>query len=103
MGSNLVNPKTAINVVKAINLSKKLLVPKASQNQEPGEPELVEISPPKSSGANDSVNVRIISHELRKGMVSRRFELKLFEKTTLIFCVIRKPKHDFLLFSRIFK
>ena len=33
MGSNLVNPKTAINVVKAINLSKTLRLPKVEQKE----------------------------------------------------------------------
>jgi acetyl esterase/lipase len=105
MGSNLVNPKTAINVVKAINLSKTLRLPKVEQketskgqkpvfsvdeedasasrkssngnsspNTTPKEPEFVDIHPPKTTttttngASNETVHVRVISHELRRGM-----------------------------------
>ena len=66
------SPRTAVNVVKALGLAKTLKVPKANQtpkNPDDKETGFVEVRPPKNSGANDAVNIRIISHELRKGMV----------------------------------
>lgn len=59
-------------MVKALGLAKTLKVPKAPKNPDDKEMDFVEVRPPKNSGANDAVNIRIISHELRKGMVINR-------------------------------
>lgn len=68
MGSNLVNPKTAINVVKAIGLAKTLQLPRVDTSG--GKlSKLVDILPPKNLVPNETVKVRVISHEIRKGMV----------------------------------
>lgn len=73
----MANPKTAINVVKAINLSKTFRLPKSNTDSSekiksaelnPSD-QFVNINPPKNNGANETVNIRIISHEMRKGMV----------------------------------
>lgn len=103
MGSNLVNPKTAINVLKQLNLSKILRLPKVvEQNQTntgekckaetTADQQYVDIHPPKNASANDFVSIRIISHQLRKGMVSYTWIdfIKLLKANNPIYLIMFK-------------
>lgn len=72
MGSNLVTPNLAINVVKKISLTNPLRLPRVKSLESPeGEQNLdyVEIKPPTSAGPGDTVKIRILSHEMLPGMV----------------------------------
>ena len=66
MGSNLVTPTLAVNVIKRIGLSAPLKLPRVKDGVEMNE--LVEIQPPKSSIPSDVIKIRILSHEMFKGM-----------------------------------
>ena len=66
MGSNLVTPTLAVNVIKRIGLSAPLKLPRVKDGVEMNE--LVEIQPPKSSILSDVIKIRILSHEMFKGM-----------------------------------
>jgi hormone-sensitive lipase len=62
MGSNMITPNVALNQLKRISLAKPLLLP----NSKTGE--LVTISPPQTATAKDTIQVRVLSSELREGM-----------------------------------
>ena len=65
MGSNLVTPTLAVNVIKRIGLNAPLKLPRVKDGVEMNE--LVEIQPPKSSIPSDLIKIRILSHEMFKG------------------------------------
>ena len=65
MGSNLVTPTLAVNVIKRIGLSAPLRLPRVKDGVEMNE--LVEVQPPKSSIPSDVIKIRILSHEMFKG------------------------------------
>jgi hypothetical protein len=69
-GSKLVTPAIGVNIVKSISLAKSLYLPKLEIKSNKQNNELVEIKPPIGSDLNDSVNIRILSYERLKGMVS---------------------------------
>lgn len=63
MGSNLITPTLAVNITKNISLGQVLKVPSSINSNE-----LVEIMPPHGATANDFLKIRVLSHEMRKGM-----------------------------------
>jgi hypothetical protein len=78
MGSNLVTPNLAINVIKKICLNGPLRLQRATPRDPlldadfsatPGEPDFVDIYPPATSSPTDTVKIRILSHEMLSGMV----------------------------------
>lgn len=73
MGSSLVTPNLPINLTRSIKMDQPLRVPKA-QNLNTAEnfeikQEFVEIMPPKGVEPNDSVRIRILSAQVREGML----------------------------------
>jgi hypothetical protein len=80
MGSNLVTPNLAINVVKKINFANSLYLPRVKKNKNDSNSskedsavngdDLVEIGPPVGATHHDNIKIRILSTEMLKGMVS---------------------------------
>ena len=74
MGTNMITPTLAMNMVKKINFN-TLKLPKAAQKgsesmeEAEAETEYVEILPPTGCTSNESVQIRIMSAEIRDGMV----------------------------------
>lgn len=70
MGSNMVTPNVVVNTTKKIPLSSSLRLPKrvSSNSSTTDSNELITIDPPKTSNSNDTVQIRLLSHELRDGM-----------------------------------
>jgi hypothetical protein len=81
MGSNLITPVVAVNILKKINLASSLKLPKVnnvpSESVEDGasgsDDMFVTIDPPQSSTPKDTVQIRILSSEMRDGMVRKLF------------------------------
>lgn len=74
MGSSLVTPTLPINLTKTIKLDQPLRVPKVKVNLKDGEnfeinQEYVDILPPKDAEPDDTVRIRILSGEVRQGML----------------------------------
>lgn len=73
MGSNLVTPTLAVNVIKKISLASALRLPKVKSSDElinfdNIEPEYVEVQPPSGADSSDMIKIRILSNEMRQGM-----------------------------------
>ena len=49
--------------------------------------ELVEVKPPIGSNSSDSVNIRVLSYDMLKGMVSEFSESKEKNYTTIVYHV----------------
>ena len=75
MGSNLITPVVAVNILKKINLACSLKLPKVnnvsseSVDETGNDDMFVNIDPPQSSTPKDTVQIRILSSEMRDGMV----------------------------------
>ena len=82
VGSNIITPTLAVNVVKRISLASPLRLPKVEKLQNDNENiqknsenssspiEYVDVLPPNGSNSSDTVKVRILSYEMFQGMVS---------------------------------
>ncbi len=75
MGSNFITPTVSINILKKISLADSLKLPKVQtlnvNNNTNNETEFVTINPPENSNKTDFVQIRILSNELRDGMVKK--------------------------------
>lgn len=74
MGTNMITPTLAMNMVKKINfngLKLPRVAHKGSNESMEDADEYVDILPPTGCTPNDSVQIRIMSAEIRDGMVSR--------------------------------
>jgi hormone-sensitive lipase len=69
VGSKLVTPAVDVNIVKSISFAESLYLPKVVIKKNKHK-ELVEVKPPIGSNPSDSVNIRVLSYEMLKGMVS---------------------------------
>ena len=81
VGSNIVTPTLAVNLVKRISLASPLRLPKVdcpnndndnnnNTKIEENQKEFVEVLPPVGSNSNDTVKIRILSYEMFQGMVN---------------------------------
>lgn len=75
MGSNLVTPTVAVNIIKKISLSNPLRITRVKQNSalfngDSSQKVLdeVEILPPKGVLPDEMIRIRILSNEIRQGM-----------------------------------
>jgi len=76
MGSNLITPVVAVNILKKINLDSSLQLPKVNnvpsesveESSSGSDDMFVTIDPPQSSTPKDTVQIRILSSEMRDGM-----------------------------------
>jgi hormone-sensitive lipase len=68
VGTNIVTPTLAINIVKRISLGTSLKLPKVDDDDDGGEQEYVEILPPAGCHPNEFVKIRILSYEMLQGM-----------------------------------
>lgn len=73
MGSNLVTPTLAVNVVKRICISTPLVLPRVNKKDslnpnDLSQNDFVEINPPKGVLPGETLKIRILSNEMRKGM-----------------------------------
>jgi len=62
MGSNMITPNVTLNILKKISLSKPLELPNTST----GIP--VTINPPQTATSKDTIQIRVLSNDLREGM-----------------------------------
>ena len=79
MGSNLITPNLAINVVKKISLAQPLRLPRVCSLEKTQEEEFalntsqpsdyVDVMPPTSASSTDTLKIRILSYEMLNGMV----------------------------------
>lgn len=70
MGSNMITPNLSVNILRKISLSTPLTLPRTTSNIDatsPLEPTVL-IHPPQSSNPKDTIQIRLLSHEMRDGM-----------------------------------
>ena len=72
MGSNMITPNVGVNALQKIPLSAPLTLPKRQNLKDDINNEFITVNPPESSNSKDTVQIRILSHELRDGMVMHR-------------------------------
>lgn len=73
MGSNLITPQLAVNVLKKIPLSMPLKLPRVLNGHKSAQlidenEDFVYINPPQGSNSNETVQIRLLSSEMRIGM-----------------------------------
>ena len=84
LGSNIVTPNLAVNVVKRISLASSLRLPKVdcpnndnddnnNNKMDENQNEYVEVLPPVGSTPADTAKIRVLSYEMLQGMVSHNF------------------------------
>lgn len=84
MGSNIITPNVAVNTLHRVSFSGPLQVPRRVNPSllAPAATEYVTVNPPETSTPKDSIQIRVLSHELREGMQFLD-EMKAFESGQL--------------------
>jgi len=68
MGSNLITPQLAVNALKKISLAMPLKLPRVIDGKINDPEDYVTINPPQGTTLNDTVQIRLLSSEMRVGM-----------------------------------
>ena len=70
MSSNFANPFITVNLIKKISFSSSLKLPTRVNFKENNTTDnLVSIDPPQNSEPNETIQIRVLSSEIRDGMV----------------------------------
>ena len=69
MGSTLITPTLAINALRSVSFTQALRLPRVADTEGGDHSQrFVDIATPTGTTPADSINIRLLSHEIRKGM-----------------------------------